>query len=199
MLVRQQVTFDSETVLLAESFSGLVAMELLRQGIPLHSVIFSASFASAPRPWLLKLADSLPLETLFRLPLPAPLLKILGQDASVIELLGRGSGGIAGVPLAPDCGGDAFTTGKAVEHPLSLFAGERGLGSSEAVCGSIAAVFCIRRDFPHRAFRAFSVAKPACGMCGGNSGDTWKAKFTKDTISLHNSCKAFSDNGRQYQ
>lgn len=55
--VREQVAFDSDTVLLAESFSGLVAMELLRQGIPLHSVIFCASFASAPHPWLLKLAD----------------------------------------------------------------------------------------------------------------------------------------------
>lgn len=85
--VREQVVFDSETVLLAESFSGLVAVELLRQNVPLHSVIFCASFASAPRPWLLKLATVLPLEMLFRLPLPDFLLCWLGLNARLIGLI----------------------------------------------------------------------------------------------------------------
>ncbi|WGZ94346.1 MAG: alpha/beta hydrolase [Candidatus Thiothrix putei] len=85
--VREQVAFDTDTVLLAESFSGLVAMELLRQGIALHSVIFCASFASAPRPWLLQLATVLPLETLFRLPLPDFLLRGLGLNARLVALI----------------------------------------------------------------------------------------------------------------
>lgn len=85
--VRQEVAFDHDTVLLAESFSGLVAMELLRQGIPLHSVIFCASFASAPRPWLLQLAMLLPLETLIRLPLPDGLLRLLGLNARLVGLI----------------------------------------------------------------------------------------------------------------
>ncbi len=85
--VRGQVAFDTDTVLLAESFSGLVAMELLRQHIPLHSVIFCASFASAPRPWLLKFATVLPLEILFRLPLPDFLLRGLGLNARLIGLI----------------------------------------------------------------------------------------------------------------
>ncbi|QQZ28126.1 alpha/beta fold hydrolase [Thiothrix subterranea] len=85
--VREQVVFDSDTVLLAESFSGLVAMELLRQPIPLHSVIFCASFASAPRPWLLKLTTVLPLEMLFRLPLPNFLLRGLGLNTRLVGLI----------------------------------------------------------------------------------------------------------------
>ncbi|MDD5393468.1 MAG: alpha/beta hydrolase [Thiothrix sp.] len=85
--VREQVVFDSDTVLLAESFSGLVAMELLRQNIPLHSIIFCASFASTPRPWLLKLATILPLELLFQLPLPDFLLRWLGLNARLIGLI----------------------------------------------------------------------------------------------------------------
>jgi pimeloyl-ACP methyl ester carboxylesterase len=85
--VRQQVVFDTQTVLLAESFSGLVAIELLRQGIPLHSIIFCASFASSPRPWLLKLVDILPLSPLFRLPLPERLLCLAGQNALTAKLI----------------------------------------------------------------------------------------------------------------
>lgn len=87
--VRAQVAFDTDTVLLAESFSGLIAVELLRQGISLHSVIFCASFASAPHPWLLKLATVLPLETLFRLPLPDFLLRGLGLNARLVALIGQ--------------------------------------------------------------------------------------------------------------
>ena len=85
--VRAQVAFDTDTVLLAESFSGLIAVELLRQGIPLHRVIFCASFASAPHPWLLKLAMHLPLERWWRLPLPESLLRLLGIDARLQALL----------------------------------------------------------------------------------------------------------------
>jgi pimeloyl-ACP methyl ester carboxylesterase len=85
--VRAQVAFDTDTVLLAESFSGLIAVELLRQGIPLRSVIFCASFASAPHPWLLKLAMHLPLERWWRLPLPESLLRLLGIDARLQALL----------------------------------------------------------------------------------------------------------------
>ena len=85
--VRSQVAFDTDTVLLAESFSGLIAVELLRQGILLRSVVFCASFASAPHPWLLKLAMHLPLERWWRLPLPESLLRLLGIDARLQALL----------------------------------------------------------------------------------------------------------------
>ena len=65
--VCEKVVLDQDTVLLVESFSGLVAWELLQRGIQPASVIFCASFVSAPRPLLLKLTKILPLRYLFKL------------------------------------------------------------------------------------------------------------------------------------
>jgi len=84
--VQSEVIFNNDTILLAESFSGLVAMELLRKGILLDSIIFCASFASAPRPLLLKFLNLLPLGTIFKLPLPNILLRLEGLNKELTEL-----------------------------------------------------------------------------------------------------------------
>lgn len=67
---------EGRVVLLAESFSGLVAMSLLAEGLPrVEAVVFCNAFAGPPRPWLLRLAGSLPaLGHFLRMP-PAPLLR----------------------------------------------------------------------------------------------------------------------------
>lgn len=51
----------NEIVLLAESFSGLVALALLAQGLPhTRGVLFVASFAEPPRPLMLRFASMMP-------------------------------------------------------------------------------------------------------------------------------------------
>ncbi|MEE9352499.1 MAG: alpha/beta fold hydrolase [Thiotrichaceae bacterium] len=79
-LICEQVHFDDSTTLLAESFSGLVALELLRLGklSSLQQIIFCASFTTPPRPWLLKIALQLPLDKLLNLPIPALALRQYG-------------------------------------------------------------------------------------------------------------------------
>ena len=52
-----------DVVLLAESFSGLVALTLLpRIRKPIKAVIFCASFAETPRPWLVRIVRGLPFQ-----------------------------------------------------------------------------------------------------------------------------------------
>ena len=58
ILVEELQTLNN-CVLLAESFSGLVALQVL-QKTPISGVIFCASFAHSPRPRLLKMAAFLP-------------------------------------------------------------------------------------------------------------------------------------------
>ncbi|MET0051453.1 MAG: alpha/beta fold hydrolase [Candidatus Thiodiazotropha sp.] len=54
---------EEDFVLLAESYSGLIAMHLMAMGlIHLKGVIFVASFLNSPNPWLLRLGSVLPLE-----------------------------------------------------------------------------------------------------------------------------------------
>lgn len=59
-VVVQQLPHE-DVVLLAESFSGLIALMLLAQGTPrIKGVLFIASFAEPPRPLLLRLATRVP-------------------------------------------------------------------------------------------------------------------------------------------
>lgn len=88
--VRAQVSFDEETILLAESFSGLVALELLKdKTLTMHSLILCASFASSPRPWLLQTILKLPIRKLLKLPIPTLLLRYFGlsRQADINEAL----------------------------------------------------------------------------------------------------------------
>jgi pimeloyl-[acyl-carrier protein] methyl ester esterase len=65
-----------EVVILAESFSGPVAIELISSGqIKARCLILCATFARSPRPVLLRILGCLPLARLIRLALPPCLLK----------------------------------------------------------------------------------------------------------------------------
>ncbi len=60
-IVNEQLRAPEDTILLAESFSGLVALTLLEQyAIPLRGIIFCAAFAESPRHFLLKCLTILP-------------------------------------------------------------------------------------------------------------------------------------------
>jgi len=57
----RQIPRDRDVVLVAESFSGPIAAELLRRRPPnVRGAVFAASFLSPPRPVLLKIAGLLP-------------------------------------------------------------------------------------------------------------------------------------------
>ena len=73
------------TIVVAESFSGLVLAKVL--GKQIESVIggvFCATFASPPKPVALRLISLLPLETILRIPAPEFVLRrlCLGEDAT---------------------------------------------------------------------------------------------------------------------
>jgi SAM-dependent methyltransferase/pimeloyl-ACP methyl ester carboxylesterase len=72
-----QIGDDGEdAILLAESFSGPVAIELVSSGrIKAQCLILCSTFASSPRPLLFKILGHLPLEPLIRMPFPRFLLK----------------------------------------------------------------------------------------------------------------------------
>ncbi len=79
-------------VLLAESFSGLVALELLvRCARPIDGVVFCAAFGEPPRPWLLRLSRLVPRVGVFLRSAPSFLLKhyCVGRraDAKLLTLL----------------------------------------------------------------------------------------------------------------
>lgn len=79
-------------VLLAESFSGLVALELLaRCARPIDGVVFCAAFGEPPRPWLLRLSRLVPRVGAFLRAAPTFLLKryCVGRraDAQLLTLL----------------------------------------------------------------------------------------------------------------
>ncbi len=72
-------------ILLAESFSGGIVPELLKQNIPhIKGVIFVASFLSCPNKYLLPIAKILPIKALASAPLSQISHKflLLGKDAS---------------------------------------------------------------------------------------------------------------------
>lgn len=81
----------SDWIVLAESFSGPVAVRLLGCGhIKAKCLILSSTFARPPRPLLLKLARCLPLAPLLRVPLPRFLLRhvIEGGEETLDLFLG---------------------------------------------------------------------------------------------------------------
>lgn len=87
--VLQQLEFTKNMVLIAESFSGLVAIELLRRNINLKALIFCASFGKSPRPQLLNTLQRLPLARLLRMPIPYRALSALGINTQTQNLLNQ--------------------------------------------------------------------------------------------------------------
>ncbi|MDA8139324.1 MAG: alpha/beta hydrolase [Desulfobacteraceae bacterium] len=86
-----QITPKEEVVVLAESFSGPVAVVLVASGrIRAKALILCATFARAPRPRLLGLRRYLPIATLLKLPWPISILKyfVKGGRHSAEVLLG---------------------------------------------------------------------------------------------------------------
>ena len=83
-LIEEQLPKE-DYILLAESFSGGIVPELLKQDIPnLKGVIFVASFLSCPNRYLLPIAKVLPIKKLASAPLSkiGHKLLLLGKDAS---------------------------------------------------------------------------------------------------------------------
>ena len=79
-------------VMLAESFSGLIALSLLsRYQVPAQAVIFCAAFATPPRPFLLRILRSLPRAGLLVRLAPAPVIRALcagnRDDARFVTML----------------------------------------------------------------------------------------------------------------
>jgi pimeloyl-ACP methyl ester carboxylesterase len=81
-----QIPGDPDVVLVAESFSGLVAASLLGSGrIGARALVLCAAFARSPRPILFSLLGCLPLSGALRLPLPRRIMArtVDGGAASV--------------------------------------------------------------------------------------------------------------------
>jgi pimeloyl-[acyl-carrier protein] methyl ester esterase len=88
---RDQIQFDQEDVIvLAESFSGPVAVALIGSGqLKAKCLILCSTFAKSPRPVLFRILSYLPLELLIRLPFPRFLLKYVvkgGEEATDLFL-----------------------------------------------------------------------------------------------------------------
>jgi len=77
--------FDEQLVLLAESFSGPVAVKLLQNSLPnIKAVIFSATFCESPKSVLVLLSKFLPVAAILKLPFPNAVIKYFcfGYDCS---------------------------------------------------------------------------------------------------------------------
>ena len=76
---KEQIQTDQEDVIvIAESFSGPVAIALVGSGqLKAKCLILCSTFARSPRPVLLKILAYLPLEFLMKLPLPRFLFKLM--------------------------------------------------------------------------------------------------------------------------
>jgi pimeloyl-ACP methyl ester carboxylesterase len=88
-IVRAAIGND-RVILVAESFSGLVALQLLREGgVDVEKVIFVASFAAPPRPFLIWMKGLLPLFARGAALLPKVAWRFfcLGAGASKEEIL----------------------------------------------------------------------------------------------------------------
>ena len=90
--------------ILAESFSGPIAVSLCANSAEIRGVIFCATFAQAPRSLLLNLAGILPRSLLVRLPLPDLAIRwlALGEHAppSLIKLFRKALSGVKPEVLA---------------------------------------------------------------------------------------------------
>ena len=83
--VLAQLPPNKSLIILAESFSGPIAIDLLRSSPQnIRGVIFCATFAKTPRPFLLHFATILPLSKILRLPIPLPIIRFFcfGKEAS---------------------------------------------------------------------------------------------------------------------
>lgn len=83
--VVEKLPQNEPIILLAESFSGPVAIEILKSGkFQIELVIFVATFAKSPRPILLGLAKYLPLSRLLKYDLPKVVVRYfcLGKQAT---------------------------------------------------------------------------------------------------------------------
>lgn len=83
--VKSKLPYDKPIILLAESFSGPVAIEILSSAqFQIEHVIFVATFAGSPQPTLLGMAKYFPLSALLQLTLPKVLIRYfcLGRDAT---------------------------------------------------------------------------------------------------------------------
>lgn len=86
--VREQLPHGRSLVLCAESFSGPIAIQLAHSERPnVKGIIFCATFARSPRPFLLNLARWLPLAILFRLGMPRILVRMFLLDRGAPESL----------------------------------------------------------------------------------------------------------------
>lgn len=88
---RDQIPWDEDVLVLAESFSGPVALALVGSGqISPGCLVLCSTFARSPRPRALKALGLLPLKRLLGLPVPRPLLKhvVAGGAESADLLLG---------------------------------------------------------------------------------------------------------------
>lgn len=86
-----QMVSGPETILVAESFSGPVAIMLVASGrVRARALILCATFARAPRPVMLRMAKYLPMAALLKLPWPRSILKyyLEGGEAAAAVLLG---------------------------------------------------------------------------------------------------------------
>jgi len=86
--VARQIRFTPDFIL-AESFSGPVAVALLASGfMRTKGLILTATFARAPRPGLMRILPVLPVGHILRLPLPdAVLARILGGGKAAEVIL----------------------------------------------------------------------------------------------------------------
>ncbi len=78
-------------IILAESFSGLVAIVLVgSRQIEADCLILCSTFARLPRPVVLKIFGYLPLEPLIKLPLPVFIFRLMiGCDKETAKLCGK--------------------------------------------------------------------------------------------------------------
>jgi pimeloyl-[acyl-carrier protein] methyl ester esterase len=82
--VAEQLPKNNPLIILAESFSGPLAVDLFsstHQNV--KGVIFCATFAKVPRPFLLQLAKILPLSAILGLPIPHSMIRFfcVGKEA----------------------------------------------------------------------------------------------------------------------
>ena len=83
--VKDRLPRDEDFIVIAESYSGPIAYELMKENITnLKAVIFVASFLENPRPLLLSIQKVLPTSIILRLPVPKIITRryFLGSDAT---------------------------------------------------------------------------------------------------------------------
>ncbi|WP_321530401.1 serine aminopeptidase domain-containing protein [uncultured Desulfuromonas sp.] len=103
--VAERLPKHTPIILLAESFSGPVAIEILSSGeFQIERVIFVATFVKSPQPTILGVAKHLPLSSLLQLNLPSVLVRYycFGKKATEtqIELFKKNVGKVAPEVLA---------------------------------------------------------------------------------------------------